>query len=96
MKLEATCLNCRRRFLLAQIQPEPDGTGGRCPFCGHRFARHYVQALPHIVDAAETAASAFVTAMARLHDMQPGFQVDYPALLKRMSEDLSLPSERSA
>jgi hypothetical protein len=96
MKLEATCLNCRRRFLIAQVKPEPDGTGGRCPFCGDRFARHYVQTLPHVLDVAERAADAFVTALQHLHDMNPGFQVEYGAMLKRMSEELAVPAERSA
>ncbi|HEY8199837.1 MAG TPA: hypothetical protein VII47_00625 [Actinomycetota bacterium] len=96
MKLEAICQNCRRRFLLSQIKSEPEGTGGRCPFCGFRFARHYVQTLPHLLDAAERAGDAFLSALEQLHAMHPGFQVDDGAILKRMSEVLTQPSERSA
>lgn len=96
MKLEATCQNCRRRFLIAQIKPEPEGTGGRCPFCGYRFARHYVQTLPHVLEAAEQAADAFVSALEHLNDMHPGFQVEYRSMLKRLSEELARPSEQTA
>lgn len=99
MKLEATCQNCHRRFLLSQIKPEPDGTGGRCPFCGFRFGRHYVQVLPEILEGAEAAADAFRSALEQLHDMHPGFDVDYEAVLKRISDELVQPpepSERSA
>ena len=96
MKLEAICQNCRRRFLVAQIKPEPEGTGGRCPFCGFRFARHYVQTLPQVLDSAEQALDAFLTALERLGGMHPGFYVDYGAILKRMSEELVRSSELSA
>jgi hypothetical protein len=96
MKLEATCLNCGRRFLINQLKPEPAGTGGRCPFCGIRFARHYAQSLPGVLDAAEVAADAFVNALQALRDMNPGFQVEYGAILKRISEELATPTEQSA
>src|SRR5438105_13318063 len=49
MKLEAVCNTCRRRFLLTEILPPPEGTSGRCPFCGAHFGRHYVAALPDLV-----------------------------------------------
>jgi DNA-directed RNA polymerase subunit RPC12/RpoP len=94
MKLEATCLNCRRRFLLSQIKPEPEGTGGRCPFCGFRFGRHYVQLLPQIVEGAESAADAFRSTLEQLQDMRPGFEIDHGALLKRISEELVPPEPR--
>jgi hypothetical protein len=96
MKLEATCLNCRRRFLVTQLKPEPAGTGGRCPFCGVRFARHYAQSLPAVLEAAELSADAFVDALQHLRDMNPGFQVEYGAVLKRISEELATPTEQSA
>ena len=96
MKLEAICQNCHRRFLLSQIKPEPEGTGGRCPFCGFRFGRHYVQTLPNVLDAAEQAGDAFLTALEQLSGMHPGFEVDYGVILKRLSEELTQPSERSA
>jgi DNA-directed RNA polymerase subunit RPC12/RpoP len=96
MKLEATCQNCGRRFLIAQIRPEPEGTGGRCPFCGRRFARHYVATLPHVLDAAEQAADAFLSALEHLNDMHPGFQVEYGPILKRLSEELAIPFKQPA
>ncbi len=96
MKLEAICQNCRRRFLLAQIKPEPEGTGGRCPFCGFRFARHYVQTLPQVLDLAERTGYAFLEALEQLAAMHPGFEVDHGAVFKRMSEELAQPSEQSA
>jgi DNA-directed RNA polymerase subunit RPC12/RpoP len=96
MKLEAICQNCGRRFLIGQIKPEPDGTGGRCPFCGYRFARHYVQMLPHVLEAAEQASDAFLSALERLRDMNPGFQVDYSSVLKRLTEELAMPLGKTA
>jgi hypothetical protein len=96
MKLEAICQNCRRRFLISQLKPEPAGSGGRCPFCGHRFARHYVQLLPAVLDVAERASDAFLSALEHLRDMNPGFEVDYGTILKRMSEELARPAEQSA
>ena len=59
MKLEAVCNTCRRRFLLTEILPPPEGTGGRCPFCGAHFGRHYVAALPDLVRSVEAAADTF-------------------------------------
>lgn len=97
MKLQATCLNCQRRFLLSQLRPEPHGTTGRCPFCGTRFARHYVQILPELLDTAERASEEFVNALQQLRDMDPGFRVDIEAVLKHIREDMaSAPTERSA
>jgi hypothetical protein len=96
MKLEATCQNCRRRFLISQLKPEPAGTGGRCPFCGDRFARHYVSSLPAVLEAAEFAADSFVSALEHLNDMNPGFQVEYAAILKRISEELATPTQQPA
>ena len=95
MKLEATCGNCSRRFLLSQIRPEPEGTGGRCPFCGFRFGRHYVQTLPQMLDGAEAAADAFRSSLEQLNDLHPGFDIDYEAILKRISEELAPPPEAS-
>jgi hypothetical protein len=96
MRLEATCQNCGRRFLLAQIKPEPEGTGGRCPFCGFRFGRHYVQVLPEVVDRAEHASDAFESALEQLHDMHPGFEVDYASILKRLAEEFVRETQQSA
>jgi DNA-directed RNA polymerase subunit RPC12/RpoP len=96
MRLEAICQNCGRRFLLAQIKPEPEGTAGRCPFCGYRFARHYLQMLPRVIETAEQASDAFLSALEHLRDMRPGFQVDYESILKRLSEELAIPAERTA
>ena len=61
MKLEAVCNTCRRRFLLTEILPPPEGSGGRCPFCGTHFARHYVAALPDLVRSVEAAADTFAS-----------------------------------
>ena len=89
MKLEATCNTCGRRFALVQILPGPDGTAGRCPFCGTNFGRHYVQVLPEAIEDAEAASDALVAAIEKLQGMHPGFRIDLKTLLRRFSEELS-------
>lgn len=90
MKIEATCNNCHRPFLLGQVGPESD-TPGRCPFCGTRFARHYNAQLIEIVDAAEQAAGYFVKTLNRVQDMETGFDIDiddlFDSLKKKLHED---------
>jgi len=90
MKLEAVCNTCRRRFLLTEILPPPEGTGGRCPFCGTHFGRHYVAALPSVEAAADTFASSFN----RLADMHPGFDLNAEDFLKRLRAALVPTEER--
>ena len=87
MKIEATCDNCRRTFLLSQIGPESDAPG-RCPFCGQRFARHYSTVLVDAVQDAEVAQAHFVHALGRLQAMETGFDIDIEALLKSLSENV--------
>jgi hypothetical protein len=85
LKIEATCDNCRRTFLLSQIGPESDAPG-RCPFCGQRFARHYSTVLVDAVADAELAAAHFVHNLGRLQAMETGFDIDIEALLRSLSE----------
>lgn len=87
MKLEATCDNCSRRFALAQVLPEPEGTSGRCPFCGFRFGRHYVSVLPESVREAENALDQLLVTLGRLHGMRPGFTLDIESVIRRINED---------
>ena len=89
MKLEATCNTCGRRFALVQILPGPDGTSGRCPFCGANFGRHYVQVLPESIEDAEAALDDLVGSIEKLQGMHPGFRIDMKTLLRRFSEELS-------
>lgn len=93
MRLEATCNTCGRTFLLVQILPEPDGTGGRCPFCGARFGRHYLAMLPEAVRTAETAADRFATAVRRLNEIHPGFRMDVGKLLAQLQEEVAASRE---
>ena len=88
MKLEAVCGTCHRTFLLSEILPPPAGTGGRCPFCGTHFGRHYVASLPALVRAAEDGADAFVTSFNRLIDMHPGFEVDARDFIRGLNAEL--------
>jgi len=88
MKIEAVCNTCRRRFLLTEILPPPEGTGGRCPFCGAHFGRHYVAALPDLVRTVEAAADTFAASFNRLADMHPGFDLNAGDFLKRLSAEL--------
>lgn len=93
MRLQATCNTCRRTFVLMQILPEPEGSAGRCPFCGAHFGRHYLVVLPEAIRAAEAAEELFVAAVNRLTDMRPGFRVDTSALLARLGEELGQTGE---
>ena len=87
MKIEANCQNCSRTFLLSQIGEESDAPG-RCPFCGHRFARHYSPVLVETVKAAEVAAANFVHVLGRLQGMETGFDIDIERLLRTISEQV--------
>lgn len=88
MRLEAVCGTCRRKFILGEIIPPPEGTGGRCPFCGVHFARHYVASLPDLVREVEATADGFASAFNRLADMHPGFQVNGQDFLRRLAAGL--------
>jgi hypothetical protein len=94
MKLEAVCHTCHRTFLLTEILPPPGGTGGRCPFCGAHFGRHYVAALPNLVRAVEANADAFAASFNRLADLHPGFDLNAEDFLKRLSEALAAGEQR--
>ena len=83
MKIDATCGSCDRTFLLSQIGPESDAPG-RCPFCGHRFARHYSPLLVETVASAELAAGNFVHVISQLQGLETGFHIDLDGLLKRV------------
>ncbi|MEA2499057.1 MAG: hypothetical protein QOH26_1462 [Actinomycetota bacterium] len=95
MRIEATCEQCGRRFLLSQIGPESE-TPGRCPFCGHRFARHYAGVLMETVENAERAANQFVQMLSRLQNMETGFRVDLDGLLRELSEEAQSNEQRPA
>ena len=88
MKLQAVCGTCRRTFLLSEVLPAPEGTGGRCPFCGTHFGRHYVASLPALIRAAESDADAFVASFNKLIDLHPGFEVDAQDFIRRLAAAL--------
>src|SRR3981081_2437188 len=94
MKLEAVCNTCRRRVLLTEILPPPEGPGGRSPFCGTHFGRHYVAALPDLVRSVEAAADTFASSFNRLADMHPGFDLTAEDFLKRLRAALVAAEER--
>lgn len=92
MKIEAQCNNCSRTFLLSQIGAESDAPG-RCPFCGHRFARHYSSVLVETVNASEVAAANFVHVLGRLQAMETGFDIDIEGLLQTISDQVRAHSD---
>ena len=94
MKLEAVCNTCGRTFLLTEILPPPEGTGGRCPNCGTHFGRHYVAALPGLIRAAEADADAFASSFNRLMDLHPGFTPSGAEFLRRLAAELENPERR--
>ena len=95
MKIEATCMTCGRRFLLAQIGPDSD-TPGRCPFCGARFARHYSTVLVDTVAKAEQAAANFVQALGRLQAIETGFDLHLERLLEDVAEQVEAQDQHPA
>jgi hypothetical protein len=96
MKLEANCNTCGRRFALVQILPGPDGTNGRCPFCGTNFGRHYAQVLPEAIEDAEIATDSLINAIEKLQGMHPGFRIDMKTLIRKFGEELSTPGDEPA
>jgi DNA-directed RNA polymerase subunit RPC12/RpoP len=94
MRLEAVCSTCRRRFLLTEILPPPEGSGGRCPNCGARFGRHYVAALPALIRDVEANADAFTLSFNRLADMHTGFELNAEEFLKRVAAALEFGEQR--
>ena len=92
MKIEAKCQNCSRTFLLSQIGEESDAPG-RCPFCGHRFARHYSPVLVETVKATEVAATNFVHVLGRLQGIETGFEIDIEGLLSNISDQVRAHSD---
>lgn len=87
MNLQATCDKCSRRFALVQILPEPEGTSGRCPFCGFHFARHYVSLLPKAIKDAENALEQLLSAVSMLKGIEPGFTLDTRELAHSLLEE---------
>lgn len=95
MRIEATCDQCDRTFLLSQIGPDSDAPG-RCPFCGHRFARHYAGVLMETVQNAEVAANRFVQMLGRLQNMETGFRIDLAGLLESLNRQAQDNEQRPA
>lgn len=95
MRIEATCDNCARTFLLSQISDESD-TPGRCPYCGIHYARHYLQVLVETVKAAEVAAGNFVHVLGRLESMETGFNIDTDGLLRKVADEIAFSSKQGA
>ena len=96
MKVEGVCNTCGRRFALVQLLPEPEGTGGRCPFCGSQFGRHYLSVLPSSIKDAEAGVDTLAAAIDRLQGMRPGFRVDVKALMRQFAEEVSTAEDESA
>lgn len=90
MKLEAICNNCSRRFLLVQILPAPEGTSGRCPFCGVQYGRHYLAQIPGAVRQAEAALDELAGTLGRLMGMRPGFELDTEAITRQLTERMEV------
>jgi hypothetical protein len=80
MRLDARCRVCGREFLLVMLLP-PEGTGGRCPFCGFRYAVPLAE-LGEVVRAAERYADDFAHSLRRIVEMHPGFELDVDAALR--------------
>jgi DNA-directed RNA polymerase subunit RPC12/RpoP len=87
VKVQGTCDTCGRTFLLSQIGPDSDAPG-RCPFCGARFARHYMASLIETVRQVEIETDRFVTALSRLQAMETGFDIDVDQLLKSIEQQV--------
>lgn len=87
MKVQGKCDTCGRKFLLSQIGPQSDAPG-RCPFCGARFARHYNSVLIDAVSEVEIQTPRFINVLAKLQAMETGFDIDMPALLASLEEEV--------
>ncbi|MGH2828467.1 MAG: hypothetical protein ACRDKF_16020 [Actinomycetota bacterium] len=72
---------------MSQIGPQSDAPG-RCPFCGARFARHYNSVLIDAVSEVEIQTPRFISVLAKLQAMETGFDIDMPALLASLEEEV--------
>ncbi len=80
---------------MSQIGPQSDAPG-RCPFCGARFARHYNSVLIDAVSEVEIQTPRFISVLAKLQAMETGFDIDMPALLASLEEEVLRNEKASA
>jgi hypothetical protein len=80
MRVDARCRVCGREFFLVMLLP-PEGTGGRCPFCGFDYEVPLAE-LGEVVAAVEKLADTFTHALRRLIELHPGFDLDVDATLR--------------
>ena len=59
----------------------PEGTDGRCPFCGFDYAVPLAE-LSEVAAAVEKLAETFTHALRRLIEVHPGFELDLDAALR--------------
>lgn len=84
MKIEGTCRNCGRGFLVQQAV----GTGGHCPWCGIPFESDYAVVLVDALRDAEDAGSTLENALEKIADLEPRFVLDPGSVLDRLREHL--------
>lgn len=86
MNVEGWCGVCGESFRLAQVVTE--GTGGRCPRCGHVYNSDYNAVVTRAVAAFLKAADDLAAAAQTMRETAPKLHVDRELLYKALDEDL--------
>jgi hypothetical protein len=77
VKIKGTGRFCGREFLAEQIT----GNGGHCPWCGQPFQSDYAAVLVDALQDAEVAGTALESALEKIADMNPAFDLDEDSIL---------------
>jgi DNA repair exonuclease SbcCD ATPase subunit len=84
VKIKGTCRFCGREFLAEQIT----GNGGHCPWCGQPFQSDYAAVLVDALQDAELAGTTLESALEKIADMNPAFDLDEDSILEPFRKHL--------
>ncbi|MBI3647455.1 MAG: hypothetical protein HY240_01620 [Actinobacteria bacterium] len=77
MKIKGTCKRDGREFLVEQVI----AAGGECPWDGEPFEADYAVVLVDALRDAQDAGARLVSALERIADVRPAFELDGSTVL---------------